>query len=351
MRILLLGGTGAIGGHLSELLVNCGSEVVVTTRKERKGREGISYVMGDAHDPLFLGEVLSKGWDAVIDFMLWSSCAFERVCSQLLSSCEHYIFLSSYRVFADSPLITERSPRLLDVVEDREYLATDEYALAKARQEDILRRSGRINWTIVRPAITYSQGRFQLCTLECDTWFPLALSGHVVPLSEDMLAKTTTMTWGGDVAKMISLLIGRDDAKGEDFNVCTSKSARWNDVLEIYRAIIPFCVKRIPEGLYERTVGGVYQCRYDRLFNRVVDNSKIITFTGLRESDLLSIDEGIGREFSGFVRGECFQISLGRRLGRLDRVGGCFFFPKTVRAFEGFTFQRYLKYVYGKMIG
>lgn len=351
MRTLLIGGTGAIGGHLSELLVNYGNEVVVTTRTERKSRERISYVTGDAHDPLFLGKILSKGWDAVIDFMLWSSCEFEGACGQLLSNCEHYIYLSSYRVFADAPLITERSPRLLDVVNDGEYLATDEYALAKARQEDILRRSGRRNWTIVRPAITYSQGRFQLCTLECDTWFPLAISGHVIPLSEDMLAKTTTMTWGGDVARMISLLIGRDDAKGEDFNVCTSKNAQWNDVLETYRAVVPFNVKQIPERLYERAVGGVYQCRYDRLFNRVIDNSKIIAFTGLRESDLLSIDEGIAREFSKYVQGNHFKISLGRRLGRLDRVGGCYFFPKTVRAFEGYTHQRYLKYVLGKMIG
>ena len=54
------------------------------------------------------------------------------------------MFLSSSRVYAsqESP-IREDSMRLLDVSHDSIYLKTDEYALAKARQEDILRKSGK----------------------------------------------------------------------------------------------------------------------------------------------------------------------------------------------------------------
>lgn len=53
--------------------------------------------------------------------------------------------MSSSRVYADSQTpITENSPRLLDVYKEEEYLKTDEYALSKARQEDILHRSGKI---------------------------------------------------------------------------------------------------------------------------------------------------------------------------------------------------------------
>lgn len=46
--------------------------------------------------------------------------------------------------------LTENSPRLLETVQDLEYKKTDEYALAKARQEDILYQSGFSNYTIVR---------------------------------------------------------------------------------------------------------------------------------------------------------------------------------------------------------
>ena len=35
--------------------------------------------------------------------------------------------------------------RLLDISKDDKYLRTDEYALAKARQENILQKSGK-NW-------------------------------------------------------------------------------------------------------------------------------------------------------------------------------------------------------------
>ena len=53
---------------------------------------------------------------------------------------------------------------------DEEYLKTDEYALSKARQEDILHRSGKNNWTVIRPYITYSEIRLQLGVLEKELW-------------------------------------------------------------------------------------------------------------------------------------------------------------------------------------
>ena len=57
----------------------------------------------------------------------------------MLSATEQYIFLSSSRVYAGTDsLLTEDSPRLLDVTNDKEYLKTDEYALAKAREENII---------------------------------------------------------------------------------------------------------------------------------------------------------------------------------------------------------------------
>lgn len=40
-------------------------------------------------------------------------------------------------VDSDEP-ITEEIPRLLDVCEDTDYLKTNEYALAKVREEDVL---------------------------------------------------------------------------------------------------------------------------------------------------------------------------------------------------------------------
>lgn len=71
MNILLLGGTGAMGSHLSELLSSDPDNIVtVTSRTKREGHGNIRYVAGDAHDSGFLGSLLSTRWDVIVDFMV-----------------------------------------------------------------------------------------------------------------------------------------------------------------------------------------------------------------------------------------------------------------------------------------
>ena len=351
-RALLLGGTGAMGAHLARLLAASGWKVTVTSRSARSSDDpAVSYAKGNAHDQGFLAEMLAPGWDAVVDFMVWSTEAFRGVRDLLLASCSQYVYLSSYRVFADSTVIDERSPRLLEACGDAEYLATDEYALAKARQEDLLRVSGRGNWTVARPAVTYSRGRFQLCTLECDVWMPMAIAGHPVPLASEMLPKQATMSWGGDVALMISRLVGNPAALGEDFNVCTSKHRSWAEIAEVYQGTLPLEVKGVPLGAFERAFGNAYQCRYDRMFDRVMDNAKVLRATGLAESDLLGVDEGIPRELGPFLAAPRFRSAGKRQLGRLDRLGGGFFSPIGFSSLEGASPLGYAKYLAGRVLG
>jgi len=162
-KILLLGGTGAMGMHLVQLLTNTEHHVVVTSRRSRQDHDNITYVLGNAHDDIFLKSLLKQGFEVIVDFMVYNTLEFQKRYSLLLGSCEQYVFISSSRVYAnsDSP-ITESSPRLLDTCTDSLYLQTDEYALTKARQEDCLFNSNRNNFTIVRPYITYDKYRLQL---------------------------------------------------------------------------------------------------------------------------------------------------------------------------------------------
>ena len=156
MNILVLGGTGAMGQPLVRQLATA-NDVYVTTRRDLSQPEdsGITYIKGNAKDLTFLAATLkSRHWDAIVDFMVWTS-EFPQVLPLMLEATNQYVFISSARVYAQSDKpITEETPRLLDVSEDQEYLSTNEYALAKAREEDMLFRSGRNNFTIVRPTIT-----------------------------------------------------------------------------------------------------------------------------------------------------------------------------------------------------
>ena len=63
---------------------------------------------------------------------------------------------------------------------DSEFFATPDYSLYKAKGEEYLKNSGKNNWTIVRPAVTYSKRRVQLVTLEGYAFVPRALDGKKV---------------------------------------------------------------------------------------------------------------------------------------------------------------------------
>lgn len=239
MKVLVFGGTGAMGTPLANLLAEQGHEVYVTSRRQRENRGVVHYVQGDAHDDSFAASVLKNGCDVLIDFMQYTRADFENKLPKLLEAAGQYVFLSSCRVYAEPiKTITEETPRLLDVCEDKEFLATEEYALAKAREENILFASGRKNWTIVRPTVTYNSHRLQLGCYELDEWLSRAIRGKPVVFFDDLADKLTSMTYGGDVAKGISYLVGNPRAMGEVVNIASPESKTWSEILNIYKSAL-----------------------------------------------------------------------------------------------------------------
>lgn len=286
MYILILGGTGAMGTHLTRILSNeKGIKLTVTSRKYRPDNGDVEYAQGNAHDMFFLEPLLSaKPWDVIVDFMVYDTEEFRQRVQHLLCSTKQYVYLSSSRVYAESAEpITEDSPRLLDVCNDFEYLITDEYALTKARQEDILRESGYKNWTIIRPYITFSEIRLQLSPMEKENWLFRALHGRSIVFSKDLACKRTTLTYGYDVARGIAAIINRKEALGETFHITADENHTWAEVLEIYLEAIerntgcrPKVVMNSKWQPYHG--GGLSQVKYDRMYNRIFDNSKISRF-------------------------------------------------------------------------
>lgn len=287
MNILVLGGTGAMGRPLVSQL-SVANDVFVTTRKKyspQQKKQNVTYLTGNAKDMSFLTAALqSRHWDAVVDFMIWGA-EFKVVLPLMLDSTNQYIFISSARVYAksDAP-ITEETPRLLNVSDDNEYLKTNEYALAKAREEDMLFHSGRNNYTIVRPTVTYNSHRLQLGVLEMENWLYRALHDRSIVFSNDIADKITTMTHGDDVARGIASLIGKEGALGEAFHITSSISLPWNDVLDIYLSVLEKHLGHRPHVVMTdkstnlKFKNRIYQVIYCRYFNRTFDNDKISRF-------------------------------------------------------------------------
>ena len=285
MKILLLGGTGAMGISLVKMLALQNHDVYVTSRQQRESSEKIHYIRGNAHDDVFLDELLKFRFDIIVDFMIYLPDEFTNRIKKILNATGQYMFLSSARVYANLGVapITECSPRLLDVCQDIKYLETNEYAIAKAREENVLFNFASKNWTIIRPYITYNIERLQLGGIEKDLWLWRALNGLSVPLPKDVAMCKTTLTYGEDVARAIAVLMGINQAKGEVFNITGNEAITWEEVALIYADVIKEETGNTIK-LYSPTdsmelsnvMGNEYQIFYDRIYNRVFDNSKIM---------------------------------------------------------------------------
>lgn len=285
MKILILGGTGPMGTYLTKILQTRAQEIIVTSRTARPADGNIRFIQGNAKDASFLKPLLDEHWDAIIDFMVYSTGEFQLRSEAILAATRQYCYLSSARVYANSgEALTEDSPRLLDVSSDEAYLATDEYALAKARQENRLFQHKQKNWTIIRPYITYGPHRLQLGVLEKEAWLYRALRGRKIVFTDAIATRTTTMTHGHDVAQGIASLIGQSGALGQAFHITGNDHATWETILNHYlqgmaESNVTASVCHIELERFLRCHGGRYQVIYDRLYDRVFDNTRISQFT------------------------------------------------------------------------
>ena len=284
-RILIFGGTGAMGVYLVDILSRMGIyEIDVTSRSNRVSNYPcLRFIKGNARNDDFMKSLISKKYDIIIDFMNYNLDEFSDRCSLLLSSCGQYLWFSSSRVYADSPVpITEESPRLLDVSQDKVFLATNRYALRKARQEDLITKSGYKNYTIIRPYITYSNERLQLGIYEKEQWLYRILQGRDLVINKGIIDKQTTLTYGYDVSSAIAKLIDNQEAFGKVIQIVSSENMTWREILALYMGVIRQKRNLNPriylsdhmqaiDNLYE----GGYNTIYDRVYNRHFDSSLI----------------------------------------------------------------------------
>lgn len=307
MKILILGGTGAMGEHLVRELSELENELWVTSRRTLQDSDKVNYIQGNAQDISFIRDIaFSQKWDAIVDFMIYSTASFKERADLLLNATSQYIFLSSSRVYADSnEKLSETSPRLLDVSTDEVFLRTDEYSLSKARQENILINSGKKNWTIIRPYITYSENRLQLGVLEKESWLYRALNNKTIVFSSDINKKITTLTYGLDVARGIKNLIGQKNALGEVFHITQNHSTTWSRVLKIYLDILENHLGTRPRVLlqdldkFTQSHPAKYQIAYDRMYNRKFGNDKMAQYISVE--NFTEVESGLKK---------CLQIFL-----------------------------------------
>ena len=90
MKLLILGGSGFVSGHLARLAREHGHEVWTVTRGNRPLPAGVHGLTGDAHDAASLRAALSAAgvrWDAVGCCVGAGRCVPAAVCCAVTAGC------------------------------------------------------------------------------------------------------------------------------------------------------------------------------------------------------------------------------------------------------------------------
>lgn len=322
-KVLVLGSTGAMGQYLVPYLADMGYEITaVSLDDEKPYNDKVTCIKANAKDKDFLTRLLSQKFDGVVDFMIYWGHEFKDYYKLFLENTKHYIFLSSCRVYANEETpITESSPRLLDYSTDKELISSDDYCIHKARSENILMLSDYDNWTIVRPATTFSKMRYQLVTLEAVNCVGRAKKGKKVVLPIQAKNVPATLGWAGNVSMMIAKLLFNEKAKKEIFNVCSSEYRTWGEIAEYYNKICGLEAVWVDKEDYlkilspEMNLTVRWQLEYARLFDRITDNSKVLKFTRMKQEELMTLYDALKMVVEAVPEGYEFpETDVSRRM-------------------------------------
>ena len=301
-KVLLIAGGGTLGRYTAKELLNKGCAVdVICLEDYTSNNPKLCYYKAKA-DLNYLTEFLKdKYYDGIVNFIHYYVPEMYKPVHKLLTSkTDQLIFLSSYRVYAESKQpLTEEAPFLADVVEDEEFLKSEDYAVPKAICEKYLREeSDTKNWTVVRPVISFSDKRFDLVTVSGHEIIDAARSGKTVILPEAAKNLTAGLDWAGNSGKLIANLLFKKECLGEAYTVSSGQNLTWGEVADIYTRLTGVNFRWTDTEEYVSTGHGGNGLFYDRLYDRAVDNTKILKATGFKNEDFTSIEDGIKIELN-----------------------------------------------------
>lgn len=309
-KILLIAGGGTLGEYTSKELLRKGCSVdVICLEDYVSDNEQLCYIKANA-DYEFLSEFLKdRYYDGIVNFIHYTDTEeYKRVHMLLCDKTSHLVFLSSYRVYADTQkLITENSPQLINVVDDTFFLEHEDYAVPKSKNESfIINESGTDNWTIVRPVISFSKRRLDIVTVGGRTVLEFAKRGEKILLPKAAKNLVAGLDWAGNSGKLIANVLLCDNTKGEAYTVSSAQNLTWGEIADIYTRLTGAKFEWIDTADFSEHQHGTRELpwilKYDRLYSRKIDNSKILEATGLKKEDFVSIEDGIKIELEAIKK-------------------------------------------------
>lgn len=303
-KVLLIAGGGTLGTYTAKELLARGAYVdVICLEDQVSDHERLRFIK-DYVSLELLEELFAKThYDGIVNFIHYKKIEDYKPYHELLiKNTDHLIFLSSYRVYANEQIpVTEEAPRLSEVEVDPEFLRVETYAFPKILGEDFLRREhAGENWTIVRPVISFSKRRFDLFMYSGDIVDRVRRHGRDGKLLLPAFARDlgAGIDWAGNSGKLIANLLFKKETYGEAYTISSAQELTWGKLAQIYTEVFGIEIEWVSEAEFIEaypSAAGDYQWvyKYDRCFDRRIDNTKVLRATGLRPEDFTSVKEGL----------------------------------------------------------
>lgn len=301
-RILLVAGGGTLGTYTAQELLRLGHYVDVICGEEKKSdHERLTYYRFFITAETLEQHLRAHTYDGIVNFLHYPEVEnYVPFHELLMAHTSHLIVLSSYRVYADEQHpVTEEAPKLLDVSRDEEFLQTEKYALSKAKLERYLNEQHKgEKWTIVRPVISFSAARLDLVTYSGREIPDMAKAGKKISLPVEARDLAAGLDWAGNSGKLIANLLFREEAFGQAYTVSSAQNLTWGQLADLFAELCGAKFVWLPMEEYLEVAGRekYHILIYDRLFDRTIDNRKILQVTGLCPGDFVPVKDGLKLE-------------------------------------------------------
>src|SRR6202158_696157 len=166
MKILFIGGTGIISAASTVLAAQRGLDITLLSRGQHASvlPAGVKTLTADVNDPALLQKLEREAFDAVVDWIAFTTADIERDLKLFRGRTRQFVFISSASAYQKPQadyLMTESTPLANPYCDySRNKIACEERLMQAYRDEGF-------PVTIVRPSLTYGE---TLIPLVLNSW-------------------------------------------------------------------------------------------------------------------------------------------------------------------------------------
>ncbi len=279
MKLLIIGGTGLLSGALVQEAVRNGIEVTVLNRgrKSKNTIKGVKVIKADFHNEEdVIAALQGKHFDAAIDFICFNKEQMEYSVRLLAQHCNQYIFISSACVYnyAIPGMKTEDSEKVFEKWT---------YSVNKWASECYLRdiaKKQNINYTIIRPCITYDDSRIPYGIMP-PYGYHWTIVGRILEGKPIIRWNEGTTKWNmmrvEDFVVGLVGVIGNKKAYNQAYNISGDHAYSWNDVINCIERVVnkkAICYDMSSDE-YTQLSNDVKGNIYGRSYDLICSNQKI----------------------------------------------------------------------------